>query len=281
MRKLIFQAAGVVMLFAATIQAQNAGDRVNVSWSDPARPGLVKVSILNGAISVRTHSGRDVIVEGRAVANRQPAVRDGLRRIDLAGGGLIIEEQNNVLTISNGSFVRGGSIDIQVPARTNLTLSAFNGGAITVEGVEGEIEVTNTNGNVMLTNVAGSVVAHAMNGRLTVVMREVTQGKALSFTSMNSNVDVTLPASTKANLKIRADNGGAWSDFDIQNAASTPVVDDSRNTANNTNNNNNARGRAPRVRIETARTTTGTINGGGPDVEIRTLNGDIFLRKGK
>jgi DUF4097 and DUF4098 domain-containing protein YvlB len=207
-------------------------------------------------------------------------VRDGLRRIDQGGGGLVIEEQNNVLTISSGNFFRGGNIDLQVPARTNLTLSAFNGGAITVDGVEGEIEVTNTNGNVNLTNVAGSVVAHAMNGRLTAVMREVTQGKPLSFTSMNSNVDVTLPASTKANLKIRADNGGAWSDFDIQNTASTPVVDDNRNTANNTNT-NNARGRAPRVRIETARTTTGTINGGGPDVEIRTLNGDIFLRRGR
>jgi hypothetical protein len=236
---------------------------------------------------VRTHSGRDVIVEGRAVANRQPAVRDGLRRIDTGGAGLTIEEQNNVLTISNGSFFgRGGNIDLQVPARTNLTLSAVNGGSITVDGVEGEIEVSNTNGNVTLTNVAGSVVAHAMNGRLVASMREVTAGKALSFTSMNSNVDVTLPASTKANLRIRADNGGAWTDFNIQNATSVPAVDDNRNrgttnTNANTNNNNPARGRAPRVRIETARTTTGTINGGGPDVEIRTLNGDIFLRTGK
>ena len=35
------------------------------------------------------------------------------------------------------------------------------------------------------------------------------------------------------------------------------------------------------LRIEMDRTTTGTINGGGPDIELRSLNGAVYLRKGK
>ena len=91
----------------------------------------------------------------------------------------------------------------------------------------------------------------------------------MSFTSMNSNIDVTLPATTKANLKLRSDNGGTWSDFEIQ-LRSSPIttLDDQRAGGG-------------RYRIQTDRTINGTINGGGPDVDMRTLNGNIYIRKGK
>src|SRR5204862_2471499 len=122
----------------------------------------------------------------------------------------------------------GGNIEIQVPAKTNLKLNALNG-TILVDGVDGEIDAQNTNGDVRLVNVSGSVVAHAMNGNLFATVREVASNKPMSFSSMNSNVDVTLPPSTRANLKIRADNGSAWSDFEVQAKPSVPpVIEDNR-----------------------------------------------------
>jgi hypothetical protein len=100
-------------------------------------------------------------------------------------------------------------------------------------------------------------------------LRDMTANQPMSFITQNSNVDITLPPTAKANLKMRADNGEAYTDFDIQlRPATAPVVEDSRN-------------RGGRFRIQTDRTINGTINGGGPDFEIRTLNGNIYLRKGK
>jgi len=271
MKKLISIATVVAAMFAVTVQAQNNSERLPVTLSDPAKPALVRVSLLNGSITVRTHAGKDVIVEGRAAERSAiPETRDGLRRIDSNRGGLTIEESGNVVTISNQNFRGGGNIEIEVPVRTNLKLNAINGGTILVDGVDGEIDVQNTNGNVRLVNVSGSVVAHAMNGTLFATVREVASNKPMSFSSMNANVDVTLPPNTKANLKIRSDNGAAYSDFEVvPRPGAPPTIEENR------------RGGNGRFRIEIDRTTNGTINGGGPDIELRTFNGNVFLRKGK
>jgi len=234
-----------------------------LNFSDTSRPGLVKVNLVNGAITVRVHSGNNVVIQGSSVrrTNQTAAEAAGLRRIGSTGNGLVVEEENNVISVASRGM-GDSSLDIQVPAKTNLNLKTVNGGEIRVDGVEGEIEVENTNGGVLLNNVSGSVVAHATNGRVTASLREITPNKAMSFTSMNSNVDITLPPATKANLNIRTDNGEAWSDFDVE---SRPAGEDNRN-----------RGGRPRDR-----SVVEAINGGGPEFDLRTLNGNIYIRKGK
>jgi DUF4097 and DUF4098 domain-containing protein YvlB len=229
-------------------------DRIVINFSDPSRPGLLKVNLLNTGIVVRSHSGKDVIIESsRFNRNRRTNVN-----------ALNVEEENNVMTVTALRGIESEDLRILVPTRTNLSLKTVNGGALVVEGVEGEIEVTNSNGSIQLNNVAGSVVAHASNGRVVASLREITPNKPMWFTSLNDNVDITLPSNAKANLKIRADNGETISDFEIQLAPGTLGF-------------GRTRGRGSSI----DRTMTGTINGGGPDFELRTLNGNIYIRKGK
>src|SRR5205814_7416715 len=177
----------------------------------------------------------------------------------------------NVMTIGSSVFAnRGSNLEIEVPAKTNLNLHTVNGGDINVDDVDGEIEVNNTNGSVYLNNVSGSVVANALNGKLMVSLRQVTPNKAMSFTSMNGTVDVTFPASTKSNLKMRTDNGEIYSDFDVQlrPSDSKPAVEDTRRQGG-------------RYRIQIDKSMSGVINGGGPEFDLRTFNGNIYIRKGK
>ena len=261
----------VLVLATTTMNgfAQN-GNSMTVKWSDPSRPGLLSVSVLFGSVSVKTHSGNDVVISGSPVARRRPDVTaDGLRRIDPGGTDLVVEEANNVITVSSQSPWNGGNLNIEVPVKTNLKLQTTNGGRILVEGVEGELEVNSVNGTVRLDGVSGSVVANATNGRLEAVLKQVTPNKPMSFVSMNANVDVTLPPDIRANLRVRTFNGAAYSDFDIQRSPdAAPVAEDNRNTGG-------------RLRISTDRTINGAINGGGPDFEFRTLNGNIYIRKAK
>lgn len=273
MKKLISTAVLVAAMLAAKAQAQTPTNsvRVPVNWSDPSRPGLVTVRLLLGAISVRTHSGKDVIIESNSSGRRgrgPEVTTDGLRRIDQNGNGLTIEEANNVLTVSSPNFGRSATVDIQVPVKTNLKLETITGNAIVVDGVDGQIEVTNMKGDIKLVNVSGSVVAHTQNGNLFASVREVTPNKAMSLTSFNGNIDLTLAPATKANLKLRTDVGEAWTDIEIKRApASPPVV------------NSVGRGGTSRITFDT--TINGTINGGGPDIELRTFHGNIYLRKAK
>jgi hypothetical protein len=93
----------------------------------------------------------------------------------------------------------------------------------------------------------------------------VPADKPMSFTSFNGNVDVTLPTSARANLKMRSDRGDVYTDFEVQTtAASTPQARP---------NDRGTRDSRGRYRIDLDRSIYGTINGGGADFELRTFNG--------
>lgn len=260
--------AGAVALPAA----QLAGDAVPVPFSDPGRPGTVRVQMMNGSIIVRGENRKDVLVTSQTGVDddrgrRRGRAADqsaGLTRIT-QGAGLTITEENNQISLVNNNMSRGGDVEVRVPTRTNLNLRGMNGQEIVVENVEGEIEVNHLNGSVRVTNVAGSVVAQSQNGNVTAVLTRLTSDKAMSFISFNGNVDVTLPATAKANLKMRSDNGDIFTDFDIQ-IRQSPQPQPSRS--------------GNRFRIEVNQQVTGAINGGGPEFELRTFNGNIFLRRG-
>jgi len=262
-----------VVAVGAILQPQErAADRVTVPFSDPARPKTVKVSLLQGGITVKGYNGAEVIVEARVRPGRshelrrrepEPATK-GLRRLDSAVTGLTVEEQDNTVSVSAHG---AADLDIQVPANTSLKLKSINDGAIQVEGVSGEIDANALNGVVRLTNVSGAVVAHSLNGTVTVVLDKVAADKPMSFSTLNGDVDVTLPAAAKARLKMKTDRGEIYSDFEVNLAAPVrPTATDSRKEGG-------------KYRIQFDKTLQGTINGGGPEMQFTTLNGRIYLRK--
>jgi DUF4097 and DUF4098 domain-containing protein YvlB len=246
----------VLVGWLAVLPAQ-AQEQLTVKWNDPSRPGLLKVTWHNGSIVIKTHNSNDVsiVTNGNLRRRSDPPAAGGLRRIDAGRGNVAVDsDNNNVITINSSMSSGSGALEIEVPVKTNLNLVSHNGSTISVEGVEGDIEATNHNGTVNLMNVTGTVVAYSYNGRVVVSFREITPGKPMSFTSMNGNVDVTLPTALKADVKLRTDNGGIWTDFDVLKTASAAAGD---------------------------RTINGTINGGGANFDLRTHNGNIYLRKAK
>jgi len=128
------------------------------------------------------------------------------------------------------------------------------------------------NGAVTLTNVGGSVVAHTVNGKLVATVARATPQQPMAFTSLNGSVDVTLPAAIKANLKLRSDQGDVYTDFDLQ-----PPRQDASNPNPDVDIGRNGRRRV----VDVNNAIYGSINGGGADFEMRTFNGNIYVRKGK
>jgi len=262
----------VVLAAGATLLAQQRSpEQVTVPFSDPSRPGTVKVELVDGSITVRAENRRDVSISagGRADGPSASQRPDGLRRLTPAAGFDVTENSNEIVIESSPN--RGGAFELRVPVRVNLKLNTVNGGKFDVEGTDGEIEANNVNGSITLTNVSGSAVAGTVNGRLVASMARVAPGKAMAFTSLNGAVDVTLPASTKANLKLQSDMGDVFTDFDLQVSRATSP-DSARGPG---------RGRNGAIRLRINNAITGTVNGGGAEIELRTFNGNVFLRKGK
>jgi len=185
-------------------QTQLGADHVSVALSDPARPALVKASLVNGGITVKAYDGKEVVVEARA-RNRESARSDSnMKHIVVSSTGLSVEEENNEVRVSTDSFMRAVDLTISVPVHTSLKLSAVNSGDIVVTGVDGELDVNGVNGSVTLNSVSGSAIAHALNGRVLVTFTRVNQ-RPMAFSSLNGDIDITFPADLKANLSLKSD----------------------------------------------------------------------------
>ncbi|HJU44601.1 MAG TPA: DUF4097 family beta strand repeat-containing protein [Vicinamibacterales bacterium] len=264
--------AGLMIGIGPVVIGQEpSADRVTVPLSDPARPALIDVSLVQGSITVRGTNRKDVLVVARAETDRPSRRLDpgatGMRRIPQTAGFRITEDANRV-KVASDTPNRSISFEIEAPSRTNLKLQTVNGGEILVENIDGDLDVSNVNGGITLNSVAGSVNAETTNGSVRATMTRVAAERTMAFTSLNGTVDVTLPPATRANLRMRSDNGDVYSDFDVQLAPSTPVVQESR-SANG------------RYRISRNRSIVGAINGGGPEFELRTFNSNVYVRRGK
>src|SRR5689334_9409067 len=100
------QKLGLLFLLAAgaAFCQETQPDHVTVPFSDPARPKSLHASLINGGITVKGYDGKDAIVEARPQADsgrraRRPERSDGMRRIDIGGSGLVVEESDNLITV--------------------------------------------------------------------------------------------------------------------------------------------------------------------------------------
>jgi hypothetical protein len=259
-------------LVAAAAQAQAGANRYVVPLSKPGQPVHLQVSLISGGITVEPHAGNEVVVETVGDGDgderpRQPTREgsSGMRRLPNRSLGLVIEEENNKVTVGLGGMPREVTLRVQVPRQTSVALHTVNDGDIRVQGLEGTLELNNVNGEIHARDVAGSVVAHTTNGDVKVTMTRVDPKAALSFATLNGDVDVSLPGSFRGDLRMRSDNGEIYTDFDVQLSPQPARVEQQR--------------QGGKYRLEVEQEVRGTVGGGGPEVQLRTFNGDIYLRK--
>jgi hypothetical protein len=271
---------GLAAMAAVQLGAQDGRQQITMPFRDPSMPRKLVVEGGTGSLTIRGYEGQDALIEytgreipgangprGRSNRNEPP---DGMHRIGGARGLDITEESNTVRVNSSGIF--GGQardMVIQVPAQTSVNVKTMFGGSMTIENIAGDVEAENFNGQVTITNASGSVVAHSMNGKITVSLNKVPPDKSMSFSTFNGDVDVTLPADTKAKFKMRTDFGDIFTDFDVKMEANAPPVVQEDKDKNG----------KPRRRVRVDGTQSGTINGGGPEMQFTTFNGRILIHK--
>jgi hypothetical protein len=301
--KTIIRLAGIMILLWAAGLADNTqesqADHAVVSFSNPAKPGTLEVDISEGSITVRGYEGKDVVIDARwreRVLTReeleeQEALPDaeeevdqeelarkkaqaekakGMKMLEVESMGLSVEEEENVIQVNVEEGKRAVDLLIQVPFSTSLRLSCRDDErGVTVEGVSGEIEVDTGNGPIVLTDVSGPVVADSSDGEIKAVFGKVTPGKPMSFSSMDGDIDITLPSAVKASLKMKTDDGQIFTDFDVQLTPSQQKKEEDERKE----------GGGYRVAFE--KVTLGLINGGGAEIQLTTYDGNIYIRKAK
>ena len=183
--------------------------------------------------------------------------------------GAIVRDQG---VTCGDSFSRNGrqryvveyAFTVRVPRRTNLRLCTINGGEVTVEGTDGDFEISNINGPVSIRDVRGSGAAETINGEMIVSFVEPPRGDSL-FKTLNGDVEVTFPSNLSAELQLKTRNGELLTDFDVQTLPQQ-VTRQSRNGGFVYRSDGSARVR---------------VGSGGPELTFETFNGDVRVLKGR
>ncbi|MDO8544272.1 MAG: DUF4097 family beta strand repeat-containing protein [Opitutaceae bacterium] len=344
----LLAAAIALMLFPVSRAADATTS--TIKFSDPGKPGTLKIQLARGDLRIKGVDTAEISVESEVQPITRKARKDGLRVLS-SSSGFTLTEKDNVVTLDSlsetGHFGGRADFNVSVPRNTNVVVQSSWGGGIDIAGVAGDLDITCTNGVVTLDGISGGAVVNSMNGQIRASVQQLQDNRPLSFTSMNGEVLLRVPADAKANLRLRTHNGSILTDFEetalvtkTENApaagpgrrivsrshgstvlppeaheaireASRAAVEVTREAAQALREAANAaregaeaarigddeRGPTPRpARAPEAQRTprpptppippvtggklvTGTLNGGGPEINVATMNGDVTLRR--
>ncbi len=337
-RALLVLTAAALLAPAIRIQAaEGSGSTARVKFSDPTKPGTLKLTIPWAEAHITGIDGDEVVVISSLDQKGGAEVDDeGFRRLDEDVTFELVEKDNVAVISITGDNVwvaRGAEFEIRVPRNTNLVVNNSMGGDIEVDGVEGDLDINSMNGEVTLRDIASSAVVNTMNGEISASFKRAPE-KPVAFSTMNGEIDVRLPADTKANLRMRTHNGSIRTNFPdnvlqtksekVSGRASADLAERTRErdreVAEADRDHAQMAREAARIASEAARAgmaiarevtrevsrelarngidgvpmppmppappfggkaIVGTLNGGGVDIKLTSMNGAITLRQGK
>lgn len=266
--------AGVALIsffLTAGLFAQTGStETLTVPLSSPGKPYTLKVHLVTGSLKISGYDGKDVIVNVIPVKedeeDNSKSSENGMKRISTHGGyEVTAKEADNTVTVNTGNPNLSINLELKIPQDVKLKAGTVNDGSVTIDNLRGELEVNNVNDEIILNGISGSVVANTVNGDVKVSFKSVDPKAPMAFSTLNGDVTVTLPSDTKANLKLQSENGDVFSDFDIDIDKTPAKVDKTTEPG--------------LYKIKKDEWVNGKINGGGQEMMMKNMQGDIYVKK--
>lgn len=274
----------LILISTCFVKAQSSGEFA-VPLSDPNKRGKLKAHLNYGSITVRGTARKDVLVkyssvedddndhdhdrdhddDGNKQKSKEKSSTAGLKKISGGTMDLEVTENENMVKANSDSWSTKIKLEIEVPSGFDLNVSTYNDGDLMIGNIQGELEITNYNGEILAENISGSVVATTYNGEVKVTFDKVTEGAPMSFSTFNGDIDLTFPATLKATLKMKTEQGEILSGFDMTMLKSGPIQ--KKDTKSGT------------YKVVIDEWVKGDINGGGAEFSMKNYNGDIIIRK--
>lgn len=213
----------IFMLLSVGVFAQNKQNSFKQSFSGADKRIVILSASSN--LTIEGIAGTEVIVESDKQEKEFPDEAQGLKIVspggatDNTGIGANVQVEGNTLKIRLPKSKYYGNFVVKVPKDLSVSIKE-NGnsyGKWLITGMKGEVEAETSYSTLNIKNVSGPIVARGGYGKIYVEYDQLSQSRPNSI-SASGAVDITLPADTKANLKVQATYADFFTDFDI-----TPV----------------------------------------------------------
>ncbi|TKJ42182.1 hypothetical protein CEE37_00455 [candidate division LCP-89 bacterium B3_LCP] len=262
---------------AGEVRAETAGGDVEL-WD--ARGGHFKLKTAGGDIVLRSIEGNvdagtsggdveafqvtgdlDLSTSGGEISLRE--VKGSSHSAETSGGD--VEAENVVGDIdlrTSGGDVRATLIAGSVYGRTS-------GGDIEIDDVSEDVDVSTAGGCLEFDKVMGRLMGKTSGGN---VQARIT-GKGMlkepiSLSTSGGKISLQLPRDVKATVEAEIEISDHYSDYNIHSEFMLKISED-----------NGKKGDKRWDRSYRRITATGDVNGGGPLIYLKTVDGDIFIEE--
>jgi DUF4097 and DUF4098 domain-containing protein YvlB len=252
-------ALSIAATSAATFAQSRAELSVEFHQSYPlAAGGRVSLENIQGAVRVIGWDRNEVRVDAVKRAYSAERLAEADIRVEATADAVRIKTRypQNTLNFNNSAeerFNNPASVEytLSVPRGARLDSITLVNGALSIEGMTGEVKASSVNGHVAARGLSSRVRLSVVNGALEAAFNQLGAANDIELTSVNGPVTVTLPSDSNAELRANSVHGTIGNDFGL------PVR------------------RGPYV----GRDLAGTLGAGGASVKLSSVNGPVRIRR--
>ena len=241
------------------------------------KTGTLKVNI--GGVSIEGYDGSEVVFSAPELKRDDKDERAaGLKLVsgsgltDNTGLNLSVRENGGTVEVDYVGKLERERITIKVPNTMSVKVAVtgvMNGNRpVDIKDFKGELEISTMYNAVSLQNITGPVNAKTIYGELNAKFASAVKGP-VSLVSVYKFVDVSIPPGLKANVNISSQNGNIYAADGLDIKRELPKEKQS----------SDGEDLAGLKEWTRSSNITGTLNGGGVDLILKTNYGKIYLRK--
>jgi hypothetical protein len=245
-----------LLLMAGGLQAKTINKEFTV-----ANGGLLQITTDVGAIDINTHTKETVLIEvdisGKNEDDMEVSFKNNADNVTIKGdfdrsgfgfGSNQIRVSYKVTVPQNYNVnldTSGGSIEIEnlkgeVDAHTS-------GGSISLEDMEGDVDIKTSGGSLDLDNIIGKINAHTSGGSIKLKL-PTNPTKDSKVKTSGGSITAYLAKDVAVNLSAKTSGGRVSSEFTVNGTTKK-------------------------------RSIVGTINGGGPELVLKTSGGSVRIKE--
>lgn len=241
---------------------QNTASTDEFRWSGRVASGrTIEIKGLNGNVRAEASQGSEVEVTATKSGRRNDPKEVEIRVVEHAGGVTICAvypsadssrpnqcapEEGGQMSVENNDVEV--AFKVRVPQGVRFSGRTVNGG-IETGALASDVDARTVNGSI---NISSNGIARAktVNGSITASLGRADWSGPLEFKTVNGAITLNLPPDMNAEVKAETFNGNISTDFQLT-----------------------IMGRVSRRHLN------GTIGSGGRELSLKTVNGNIHLRR--
>lgn len=280
--------AVLFLILAFPLMAQQNQDKsYKLPVPDADSPVILEVDIRHGKVAVQGSDTKEVSIVARSRSlneeelasikkhkqnkwnhnNQQPdkpaRSREGLTPVNNVALNMKIEQRGNRIEIESQESTFYVELIINVPFSTNVKGSTYRGGGISVEGLNGYLELESWHGDITADSISGPIVAETSQSSIIVNFSQFSEASPSSLTTHSGDIDITVDNNMSANINVQNYQGEVLSGLQVPFEATEQIK---------------RSGSDKRQEIVIGGQLTARLNSGGQDLTLITYNGDVYVR---